>query len=510
MCTSSVFAVITMPAARVSPANYSTRKNGKHPAFQETRNSSSSECPSLQDVEEEDNNVTKDVCTPYQKVLKKLRSDEKWQKEIALGRRIGFYKLKEELGTGNFSQVKTAIHSLTKERVAVKILDKSKLDKKTQRMLSREISSMESLHHPNVIRLYEVLETFSRIYLVMEYAGGGELFHRISQNGQFTEKAAKPIFAQITAAVDHMHAHSIVHRDLKAENVFFSGPETVKVGDFGFSTRIRDCHEPLKTFCGSPPYAAPELFRDDSYAGPAVDVWALGVLLYFMLTATMPFKAQTVAGLKKQILDGEFTIPDFLSTECHFLIVGILKQDPKLRTSLDQIKRSNWLKGQTLPGPLPKDRLQVSEICSTQISEKNDSKSSSQSEDKDKNGNVDCISSSVANTTASSTPSKSPTTTNREDNTNTPLSTIEFGTRQKLHDLGITMDMLIEEAESKGSRSNVLGSYRIVLHKMLTQSGLTMEDTISMPENVQFLKDGDSPKKLKVIKNKKSKMCIIL
>lgn len=247
------------------------------------------------------------------------------------------------------------------------------------------------------------------------------------------------------------HFHNIVHRDLKAENVFFSSPNTVKVGDFGFSTHVRDSHEPLRTFCGSPPYAAPELFRDDSYMGPLVDVWALGVLLYFMLTATMPFKATTVAGLKKQILEGEYVIPQHLSTECHFLIFGILKQDPQTRTTLAQVKNSNWLEGETLPGPLPKMELQS-----------------------DCNGN------------------------------GLVLPAVEMDVRRKLREFGIDDDML-EEADRKGSRCSVTGTYRIVLHRTLTESEIVRSvssDAVSSSKS--------TPVKTKRKKNKNSKTCTIL
>ncbi|CAL1265467.1 unnamed protein product [Larinioides sclopetarius] len=443
-----------MPAAKVSPANNNYNNHCRD--SRSSKDSSSSESQSLQETIKNEKQI--DSLTPYQKVLHKLQTDEKWHQDITQGKRIGLYRLKEELGTGNFSQVRAGVHALTKERVAVKILDKSKLDNKTQKMLAREILSMETLHHPHVIRLYEVLETLSRIYLVMEYANGGELFHRISQHGSFSEKAARPLFAQITAAVDHMHSHNIVHRDLKAENVFFHGPNTVKVGDFGFSTYIQDSQEPLRTFCGSPPYAAPELFRDDSYVGPMVDVWALGVLLYFMLTASMPFKATTVSGLKKQILEGEYTIPDYLSTECHYLIVGILKQDPKSRTTLEQLKKSNWLMGQTLPEALPEVGM-VSE-------------------------NADC------------------------NGNGTVLSSVDMCVREKVADLGIT-DAMLEEASRKGSRSSVTGTYRIVLHSILSESKPT-ERKILESEIPQFLKLKNSPKNAKQKKNKKSKTCNIL
>ncbi|KAH7935165.1 hypothetical protein HPB52_004628 [Rhipicephalus sanguineus] len=263
--------------------------------------------------------------SPYQRLLDALTNDIRWQKDVDLGRRVGFYRFRGELGTGNFSQVKVAVHCLVKEKVAVKILDKSKMDAKTQRMLSREIASMESLHHPHVIRLYEVIETLSRVHLALEFAPGGELFQKITSDGRYPEEEARIVFAQVASAINHMHELNIVHRDIKAENVFIAGHNLVKVGDFGFSTQLRSREEALSTFCGSPPYAAPELFRDESYAGPCVDVWALGVLLYFVVTACMPFRAQTVAALKKLILEGHYTLPEYLSEQCKKLIASILQ-----------------------------------------------------------------------------------------------------------------------------------------------------------------------------------------
>lgn len=247
--------------------------------------------------------------------------------------------------------------------------------------------------------------------------------------------------------------------------MFFAGPNIVKVGDFGFSTHIEDFNEPLKTFCGSPPYAAPELFRDDSYIGSMVDIWALGVLLYFMLTATMPFKAQTVSGLKKQILGGEFPMPEFLSKECQYLFTGILKLDPKARITLEQIKKSDWLMGKTFPNALPRDNIQLpSEI----VCKENEHS----------------------------------------------LSTAEKLARDKLLEFGITVEM-IEEAKSKGSRSSVIGTYRIVLHKFFTENTPFVREEKKPPPNAyQFLKREEPQKKFKLHnklkKNKKSKMCTIL
>lgn len=192
--------------------------------------------------------------------------------------------------------------------------------------------------------------------------------------------------------------------------------KTVKVGDFGFSTHVLARNQLLNTFCGSPPYAAPELFCDESYVGPYVDLWALGILLYFMVTSKMPFKAQNISNLKKLIIEGNFEIPSYLSENCVEVIKGLLKQTPETRMNLEDLMKTKWMKGQNFPQSLPKYKSQsaIDTFCDNPISSSND----------------------------------------------------EIEAHQIMKELGIDNSM-VEENLEKGLRSNVTGTYRIILHRLI-------------------------------------------
>uniref|UniRef100_A0A671EJ92 Serine/threonine-protein kinase SIK3 n=1 Tax=Rhinolophus ferrumequinum TaxID=59479 RepID=A0A671EJ92_RHIFE len=257
--------------------------------------------------------------------------------------RIGYYEIDRTIGKGNFAVVKRATHLVTKAKVAIKIIDKTQLDEENLKKIFREVQIMKMLCHPHIIRLYQVMETERMIYLVTEYASGGEIFDHLVAHGRMAEKEARRKFKQIVAAVFFCHCRNIVHRDLKAENLLLDANLNIKIADFGFSNLFTP-GQLLKTWCGSPPYAAPELFEGKEYDGPKVDIWSLGVVLYVLVCGALPFDGSTLQNLRARVLSGKFRIPFFMSTECEHLIRHMLVLDPNKRLSMEQICKHKWMK----------------------------------------------------------------------------------------------------------------------------------------------------------------------
>uniref|UniRef100_A0A8C5CCM9 non-specific serine/threonine protein kinase n=1 Tax=Gadus morhua TaxID=8049 RepID=A0A8C5CCM9_GADMO len=242
---------------------------------------------------------------------------------------VGNYRLLKTIGKGNFAKVKLARHILTGREVS-------------RGQGSREVRIMKILNHPNIVKLFEVIETDRTLYLIMEYASGGEVFDYLVAHGRMKEKEARAKFRQIVSAVQYCHQKHIVHRDLKAENLLLDADMNIKIADFGFSNEFTTGNK-LDTFCGSPPYAAPELFQGKKYDGPEVDVWSLGVILYTLVSGSLPFDGQNLKELRERVLRGKYRIPFYMSTDCENLLKRFLVLNPSKRGTLEQIMKDRWI-----------------------------------------------------------------------------------------------------------------------------------------------------------------------
>ena len=257
--------------------------------------------------------------------------------------RIGKYQIVKTLGEGSFGKVKLAYHTTTGQRVALKIINRKTLAKSDmQGRIEREISYLRLLNHPHIIKLYDVIKSKEEIIMIIEYAGK-ELFEYIVQNGRMKDDQARRFFQQIIAAVDYCHSHKIVHRDLKPENLLLDDQLNIKIADFGLSNIMSDGNF-LKTSCGSPNYAAPEVISGKLYAGPEVDVWSCGVILYVMLCGRLPFDDESIPALFKKISNGVYTLPHDLSPGAKNLLTRMLVVNPLNRITIHEIMEDEWFK----------------------------------------------------------------------------------------------------------------------------------------------------------------------
>ena len=263
--------------------------------------------------------------------------------EIEYNKKVGNYLLTEQIGLGTFSKVTKAIHILTKEKVAIKILDKSKIkDKIDIERIYREIEILKSINHPNISQLYESNSTIHNFYLILEYIEGGDLCDYINKNICLKEPQACHFFRQIISAIEYLYDMGITHRDIKPENILLdSSHENIKVIDFGLSNYCSDL-ELLHSACGSPCFASPEMLSGNPYNGITTDIWSSGIVLYSMLVGTLPFDDQELNSLYDQIKIGTFYIPSTLSLEAIDFLKSILRVDPTKRLNIEQIKKHPW------------------------------------------------------------------------------------------------------------------------------------------------------------------------
>uniref|UniRef100_J3MIL3 non-specific serine/threonine protein kinase n=1 Tax=Oryza brachyantha TaxID=4533 RepID=J3MIL3_ORYBR len=261
--------------------------------------------------------------------------------------RVGRYELGRTLGEGTFAKVKFARNVETGENVAIKILDKEKVLK--HRMIAqikREISTMKLIRHPNVIRMYEVMASKTKIYIVMELVTGGELFDKIASRGRLKEDDARKYFQQLINAVDYCHSRGVYHRDLKPENLLLDASGTLKVSDFGLSALSQQVREDglLHTTCGTPNYVAPEVINNKGYDGAKADLWSCGVILFVLMAGYLPFEDSNLMSLYKKIFKADFSCPSWFSTSAKKLIKKILDPNPSTRITIADLINNEWFK----------------------------------------------------------------------------------------------------------------------------------------------------------------------
>ncbi|KAG9018236.1 hypothetical protein FRB90_011805 [Tulasnella sp. 427] len=271
--------------------------------------------------------------------------------------KFGPYLLLQTLGEGEFGKVKLGLHMEYGEEVAVKLIRRGSVDNAVRfSKIEREIEVLRHLKHPNIVRLYDVIETDKYIGIIIEYASGGELFDHILAHRYLREKDAAKLFAQLISGVSYLHAKKIVHRDLKLENLLLDRNRNVIITDFGFANKFEHKADDLmQTSCGSPCYAAPELVISEGlYVGSAVDIWSCGVILYAMLAGYLPFDddpanpdGDNINLLYKYIINTKLTFPEYVSAEARDLLGLMLVPDPARRCDLEAIKNHSWLQGYT-------------------------------------------------------------------------------------------------------------------------------------------------------------------
>ena len=292
--------------------------------------------------EKKKNNITyTNEKTGKKKTKTKIGNEVLDNKEYS--KRIGDYILLEELGQGTFSKVTKAIHLITSQQVAVKILDKEKIedDIDIERII-REMEILKSIYHPNIVQMYENYSTIHNFYLMMELVGGGDLFDFINKNNYLSENIACHFFRQLISVLEYLNSLGISHRDIKPENILLdSYYQNIKVIDFGLSNYSKN-NELLISSCGSPCYASPEMLSGNPYNGAGTDIWSSGIVLYSMLVGSLPFDDTELEKLYEQIKKGIFYIPSTLSLEAIDLIKRLLNVDPKRRIGIQEIKKHQW------------------------------------------------------------------------------------------------------------------------------------------------------------------------
>ncbi|WJX58446.1 CBL-interacting serine/threonine-protein kinase 10 [Trifolium repens] len=267
------------------------------------------------------------------------------------------YELGRLLGQGTFGKVYYGRSTITNQSVAIKMIDKDKVIKNDQAdSIKREISIMRLVKHPNIIQLFEVMATKSKIYFVIEYAKGGELFKKVAK-GKLKEDIAHKYFKQLISAVDYCHSRGVYHRDIKPENILLDENENLKISDFGLSALAESRRQDglLHTTCGTPAYVAPEVIKRKGYDGSKADIWSCGVVLFVLLAGYVPFNDSNLMDMYRKISNADFKCPNWFPRNVRKLLCKMLDPNPDTRICIDNIKQCSWFKY----GPNGRQKKQV-------------------------------------------------------------------------------------------------------------------------------------------------------
>ncbi|KAM4694304.1 hormonally up-regulated neu tumor-associated kinase homolog A-like [Discoglossus pictus] len=330
-----------------------------------------------------DDNILERILPEWQKQSKEVQilsfftnMPQESTKSFPHTKRVGNYLVGKMINKGSFAKVMEGLHIPTGQKVAMKVIDKKKArqDSYVLKNMKREPRIHQIIKHPNIVQLYETLETENSYYMVMELCLGGDLMDKICDKKKLEERDVRKYIRQIMSAVEHLHHHGVVHRDLKIENFLLDENCNIKLVDFGLSNTIKTegmSQELLNTQCGSPAYAAPELLANKKY-GPKVDVWSIGVSMFAMLTGTLPFTVEpfNIKQLHQKMVNGEISPipPDISSGSVQFMHI-LLEPDPAKRPTVTEAMEDKWLNEgfirKHLNLVIHKNRLRPDELNST-------------------------------------------------------------------------------------------------------------------------------------------------
>ncbi|ONK80268.1 uncharacterized protein A4U43_C01F15770 [Asparagus officinalis] len=266
------------------------------------------------------------------------------------------FELGRVLGQGTFAKVYHARKLSSGQSVAIKVIDKEKILRVGMiDQIKREISVMRLVRHPNVVQLYEVMASKTKIYFVMEYVRGGELFNKVAR-GRLKEDAARKYFQQLIGAIDFCHSRGVYHRDLKPENLLLDENGNLKVSDFGLSAlgESRRHDGLLHTTCGTPAYVAPEVINKKGYDGAKADVWSCGVVLFVLMAGFLPFHDSNLMEMYRKISKGDFRCPQWLAPEVRRLLIRVLDPNPNTRITIAKLVENPWFKKGFKPAEPPR------------------------------------------------------------------------------------------------------------------------------------------------------------